>query len=1377
MRLLPSLVVVWLISCIHPLLAQDVTPPVLFCPTGITIELDPGDCETIVTFTVFATDNTSTPTISQIDNTGLSSGDEFPIGTTTLSFMAEDTSGNADTCSFDVVIIEFEPPTPGLACDDNLHISIPSTCEMWLTPAMVLEGDYGCYDDFVVDVEYTGSSYINQQYVGETITYTVTNTQTGNICWGYALVEDKSGPWIQNCNDVTVTCLQDTRPVTEGGDIPVPTFSDCNDFSVIYMDMATQGECDDDYAQQIMRMWTATDELGHISTCNQMIFVERVLLSEMTPDCPSTFMVECTSGITPDFSPEVAGYPFDTIGGVVYQITDNANSFCNITASYTDQIQDKCGASYHIIRHWTVIDWCSPLNAPGNPWTCTQILKYRDTTPPVIIPPANMTVSANLPGCKARPIIPASVITDCSGYTVSISTPVGPIVGNGGQVPAPGLPYGTHTLTVKATDECGNSSTATFTVHVVDNLKPTPVCDAHTIVALDDQGYGHANATSFDDGSTDNCCVDEFKAARMTDNCHTPPNLGFGDQVQFCCADVGQTIQVVLRIYDCHGNYNECMVQVEVQDKSGPSITCPPNKTLLCGDDYTDFDLTGEVVLDPAQQGANDGYAYDNCTNVTVSHSDNGTVTCGSGLILRTWKATDVAGQMATCTQKIQVNNNNVFTGNNITWPVDITVNGCSSQVDPVNTGVPALPPASPCHNLMVSSVDEVYNNVNGACKKILRHWIVIDWCQYNPNIPNSPGRWEHVQTIKVIDGEAPVFTSCDNRTFCNFKPHCEDIAPDLSVAAQDACTPVAQLTYSWTVDLFNDGVADTNPDYAYSGNGQNTINWYPTGTHRINYSVTDGCGNTGYCHFLFTIEDCKKPTVICETGVIVEMMQGGQVSVNVMSLEEGSSSDNCSDREDLLFSFSPDTDDTEATFYCTDLGQNLVQVWVTDEAGNQDFCETTVIIQDNMNACGGGTIDPLIALNGLVANEENEGVENVSVELNGNMSSQTLTNGTGGYQFANLPVGYDYTVTPLFDQGLLNGVTTFDLVLLHRHVLGMELLDSPYKVIAGDINHSGLLTVSDVVDLRKVILNIEDHFPNNTSWRFVDGAYAFPDPLHPFNPAFPEVCNVNDLTPNSPAVNFVAVKIGDLNGTAVANSLPGSIEERSGIEIFMTTPDRTVKAGETVSVDMLADPVAMANIFGYQFTLNFDQNALAFEKLTPGPNGTEDNFGMARLEEGAITASLYRLTNTGEAPDADAPQFSVTFTAKAGGKLSEMLSINSRFTKAEGYEADGLRHPIALQFTSPSGSAVKSNEFGLFQNMPNPFSNITVIGFQLPETSAATLTIFDVSGRIVKEIKGEFAKGYHEISLDKSSMPNAGVFYYRLETPKHTATKKMTMI
>ncbi len=1352
------------------LLAQDTTPPTINCPGNTVLQLTPGECEIVYNFSIFATDNAPgcTPSIAQIDGTGYTSGSSFPIGTTTLTFRATDCSGNMATCSFSITVNNYIPASNGLICDDNLNISIPSTCEMWLSPDAALEGNYGCYDDFVVNVENTGSNYIGYYYVGETITFTVTNTQTGNTCWGEALIEDKSGPFIDGCDDVTVNCLQDVRPVSEGGDIPDPTFVDCHPFTVQYVDMITQGQCLDTFSQQIMRIWSATDNIGYSSTCTQMILVERTSLLDLNPVCPVEAVMECVPGSPADISPANTGYPTVEIDSVTYEITEGANSVCNITASYSDQVIPKCGVGFRIIRTWTVLDWCLPVDFIDNPWTCTQVIHYNDTTAPQFNPPANMTVTANLPGCRARPVIPAMNVTDCSNYTVAIFTPVGAFSGNGGQIPQPGLPFGLHTITVKVTDACGNSTSHTFTINVTDNTKPNAVCDQFTVVALDDFGYAFAYATTFDNGSTDNCCVDDFEAARMTDNCGIPNNLVFDDVVEFCCADVGTPVPVIFRVYDCHGNFNDCMVNVEVQDKSGPSITCPPNVSLNCGQDYTNPTLVGTVETDPALQGPLDGLAMDNCgQDIVVTQSDAGAITCGSGTIYRTYAATDPAGTLSFCVQTITVINNNPFTGGSIAFPADITLNGCTASTDPTNTGVPTYPAPNGCNSLVSGYTDLPLTSAPDACLKILRTWSVIDWCQYNVNNPSAGGIWTHVQVIKVMDFAAPTFASCANLTFCNFKDDCSPIAPDLSVAPTDACTPTNQIVLTWTVDLNDDGVSD--PGYVTVGAGQNINNNYPVGTHRISYSAADGCGNIGFCNFLFTIEDCKNPSPVCRAGLIVEIMQTGMVPVSASTILDPSSSDNCSDLSDLLVSFSPDVTDTTNIYTCDDLGVNVVQIWLTDEDGNADYCETSVTIQDNMGACGGS---PLIALNGSITNESNLGLEDVQVDLNGNVTSQTTTNSNGLYQFPSLPIGYDYTVTPVLNDSPLNGVTTYDLLIINQHILGTQALDTPYKIIAADANRSGSVTVSDIVEVRKLILHVFDNLPNNSSWRFVDAGYTFPNPANPFTTVFPEVCNVNNLTPSSPSVNFVAIKIGDVNGSAVTNNISALAEDRNSVDFNFRTADRKLKAGETVTVDFNAN---LAGMLGYQFTLNFDKSALKFEKLAPAATTSIENYGLNRLEEGVITASWYQLAAPKQGKDE--AQFSLTFTALKDGQLSQFLNINSSYTIAESYEKDGNIRPVVLEFMDENGTSVFANQFELYQNVPNPFTGETVIRFQLPEACNASLTIFNMEGKVVKTVSGEFAKGYHEITVERSSLSTNGIFYYRLQTPGNTATKKMTLL
>jgi len=214
------------------------------------------------------------------------------------------------------------------------------------------------------------------------------------------------------------------------------------------------------------------------------------------------------------------------------------------------------------------------------------------------------------------------------------------------------------------------------------------------------------------------------------------------------------------------------------------------------------------------------------------------------------------------------------------------------------------------------------------------------------------------------------------------------------------------------------------------------------------------------------------------------------------------------------------------------------------------------------------------------------------------------------------------------------------------------------------------------------------------------------------------------------------------------------------------------MKAGEIYTVDFTAND--FNGILGYQYTFAFDKNVVELTDIQANElaNLDDSNFGMTMLHDGIITTSW----NNDEAvsQDADAVLFSMTFIAKSDAQLSDVISINSRFTKAEGYNDDLDKLDINLEFI---GTTVVSGDFDLYQNQPNPFKSETVISFNLPEAGSATLTIYDVSGKVLKSVEGEFAQGYNEVAINRAELSGAGVLYYQLDTNTDSATKKMILI
>jgi hypothetical protein len=262
----------------------------------------------------------------------------------------------------------------------------------------------------------------------------------------------------------------------------------------------------------------------------------------------------------------------------------------------------------------------------------------------------------------------------------------------------------------------------------------------------------------------------------------------------------------------------------------------------------------------------------------------------------------------------------------------------------------------------------------------------------------------------------------------------------------------------------------------------------------------------------------------------------------------------------------------------------------------------------------------------------------------------------------------------------------------------------------------------------------------------------------------FPEVKSMNNVPANVSA-DFIAVKVGDVNGSANPLDI-ASVDDRNKTDnLVFQVEDAQLESGETYTVNFLAKDF---DVLGYQFTLNFDTDAIELVDIVPGV-ATKDNFGFRFVEEGAITASWNedaRRVDNGEVV------FSLVVTAKDAAQLSNVLDVNSRYTVAEAYSNNGELLDVAIEF---NGAVVEV--FELYQNTPNPVSESTVIGFNLPQADAATLTVTDATGRVIQIIEGDYAKGYNQVTIDRKSLGAAGILYYQLETSTNTATKTMLLV
>jgi hypothetical protein len=283
-----------------------------------------------------------------------------------------------------------------------------------------------------------------------------------------------------------------------------------------------------------------------------------------------------------------------------------------------------------------------------------------------------------------------------------------------------------------------------------------------------------------------------------------------------------------------------------------------------------------------------------------------------------------------------------------------------------------------------------------------------------------------------------------------------------------------------------------------------------------------------------------------------------------------------------------------------------------------------------------------------------------------------------------------------------------------------------------------------------------------------VDRDFVFPNPLNPFETAFPETISAMNIGEDHLEDDFVAIKIGDLNHTASGDGVNlGVSGDRQGGMLYFDAKDRKVEAGEEVLVTLSASE----RVAGYQFTLEL--LGMEVEEVQPGRGMSLDNFGVFTGYAGVAGTVL-----TTSYDGAESGVFTLKLRAKRSGKLSEMLSLSNRITRSEMYTADatgGLtRGSVALRF---NGEVVLGDAFALYQNSPNPFASKTQIGFYLPESSEVTIQVHDEMGRLIYSGTGNYAKGYNQIELTRSEVPASGVMYYTVSTDKASASKKMVVV
>jgi hypothetical protein len=162
-------------------------------------------------------------------------------------------------------------------------------------------------------------------------------------------------------------------------------------------------------------------------------------------------------------------------------------------------------------------------------------------------------------------------------------------------------------------------------------------------------------------------------------------------------------------------------------------------------------------------------------------------------------------------------------------------------------------------------------------------------------------------------------------------------------------------------------------------------------------------------------------------------------------------------------------------------------------------------------------------SLQGTVATSANEALCDVLVSLyddQDNLLAQDLTNDTGAFAFTGLTAGADYRLTFAKNGNALNGVSTFDLVRIARHILGIEML-ADNQQWAADVNRSNSISTYDLVLIRRLILGLDSELPTD-NWHFDQiGALAADNQI------------LISALAGDLEIDIIGIKAGDVNNSA----------------------------------------------------------------------------------------------------------------------------------------------------------------------------------------------------------------------------------------------------
>ncbi len=889
-------------------------------------------------------------------------------------------------------------------------------------------------------------------------------------------------------------------------------------------------------------------------------------------------------------------------------------------------------------------------------------------------------------------------------------------------------------------DNCNNSISATAQITIEDNTDPTITQNPQNQLIQCVENDIQTNLQIWLDANGNAIAEDGCGELTWTNN--------YSGLLPSC--DGTSEAQVTFTATDLCGNSTDVIGVFMVQDITPPAINFDATDAIVeCDGNGNIDDLQNWLQT---QGGAS---ASDECGQVEWFNdfTELQDACAGTGTALVTFTAIDPCGNTSTTSATFTILDTTppVFLAPPMDYFTECDGMGNTAEFEVWSANLGGGFAQDECGSVGITFdlSSTVLNCTEGESKTLTVLFVAIDDCG-NTNTA--------LADFVINDTTSPVITCPEDYQEPDLDSNCDHDVILTDVSANDFCSD--NFIYTFDIDYNQDGTFDV------SETGQNATGTYPVGRHFVYYHAEDECGNVGTCQQIVDVIDIVSPQIECNDFVIY-LDENGEYVVDAGII--GNATDNCSE---VIASANMEMVD------CDNQPVVTLTLQAQDQYGNPSSCSKVYAVVDTFGVCNGPQSE-MAMISGNLYREDFEELENASVILSDGMSSTHHTNSNGEYSF-NVNTGLNYTVTPFKDDDPKNGVSTIDLITLQQHILGAIPIVSPFQLIAADANNSGSISTLDLVEIQQLILDIIPEFTNNTSWRFVDQSFVFPSPANPFASYFPEETSYNNLSGVNLNNDFIAVKIGDINGSAILNNLNSTTDTRNKEVTFLVAENQTVAQNEVIEI-----PIAFTEkqfIDGYQLQLQFDIDAFSFVEIADFqlPNLTIDNFGLKNLDKGIITANWININR--HKIKASESLFTIKLRTKVPSNLKDLITVDPLNVYNEIYKTnkDGVLYSSPLHLTFEENIAIPitgKDQVFLYQNAPNPFEDRTTIQFNLPKLTKATVSIYDATGRLVWQDSKEYPAGENRVTIESRDLGLEGVYIYTLDTDYGREVKKMILL